>query len=82
MGRLLRSPGEVEAVTPLDIIFSCHVCSATFSEIYDGHHETVQGLSDGVNPKDRIVTKLFLTQCCHVICSKHLENGGRRLLHQ
>ncbi|KAF2788106.1 hypothetical protein K505DRAFT_411065 [Melanomma pulvis-pyrius CBS 109.77] len=76
MGRLLKAPSDAEDVTPLDIIFSCHVCSATFSEVYAGQHDTVQGLSDGINPKDRIVTRLFVTQCCHVVCSKHLENGA------
>ncbi|KAF2709276.1 hypothetical protein K504DRAFT_431651 [Pleomassaria siparia CBS 279.74] len=76
MGGLTTSSTKPEGVTPLDVIFSCHICSATCAEVYAGHHETVQGFTDGINPKERLVTKLFLTQCCHVVCSKHLENGA------
>lgn len=81
MAGLAKAPPEpqldVDAVTPLDVIFSCCVCNATFSEVYEGHCESVQQLSDGINPKDRLVTRLFLAgPCCHVFCSKHLEGGG------
>ncbi|KAF2662195.1 hypothetical protein K491DRAFT_282683 [Lophiostoma macrostomum CBS 122681] len=63
--------------TAIDIIFSCHLCNKTFNEIYAGHEdETVQGLSDGINPINRRVTRVFLTDCGHVICNIHLENGA------
>ncbi|KAF2275222.1 uncharacterized protein EI97DRAFT_81631 [Westerdykella ornata] len=65
-----------DGVTPLDVIFSCCVCNASFSEVYSGEQNTVQMLSDGINPKDRIVTRLFFASCCHVFCTKHLEGGG------
>ncbi|EMD96513.1 hypothetical protein COCC4DRAFT_65371 [Bipolaris maydis ATCC 48331] len=61
---------------PLNFIYSCSLCSATFADVYEGHHESVRGLSDGINPKDRLVTRLFLASCCHVFCSSHLEGGG------
>jgi hypothetical protein len=76
------APGATDSTpettcTMLDIIFSCHLCNETFNKIYAGHEgETVQGLSDGINPSDRAVTRVFLTDCHHVICIEHLENGG------
>ncbi|EUC35809.1 hypothetical protein COCCADRAFT_89769 [Bipolaris zeicola 26-R-13] len=61
---------------PLNFIYSCSLCSATFADVYEGHNQSVRGLSDGINPKDRLVTRLFLASCCHVFCSSHLEGGG------
>lgn len=60
----------------LNFIYACSICGATFADNYDGHNETVQGLSDGINPKDRLVTKLYLSGCCHVFCGEHIEGGG------
>jgi hypothetical protein len=78
IANLLRTlkPQEVDGMNPLDVIFSCCVCNATFSEAYEDHNETVQGFSDGIHPKTRRVTRVFLASCCHVFCSKHLESGG------
>jgi hypothetical protein len=76
MGGFTKAQPEPEGIAPLDVIFSCCVCSATFSEVYEGRSESVHGLSDGINPKDRIVTRLWLASCCHVFCSKHLDGGG------
>ncbi|PSN64195.1 hypothetical protein BS50DRAFT_499445, partial [Corynespora cassiicola Philippines] len=61
---------------PLDAIFACAVCSTTFSENYDGHTDTVKAFSDGVNPRNRLVTKLYLTSCLHVVCTSHFEGGA------
>ncbi|KAF1926138.1 uncharacterized protein M421DRAFT_225688 [Didymella exigua CBS 183.55] len=61
---------------PRNFIYACSICCATFADTYDGHNETVQGLSDGINPKDRVVTKLYLSNCCHVFCGEHIEGGG------
>ncbi|KAF2625490.1 hypothetical protein BU25DRAFT_396799 [Macroventuria anomochaeta] len=62
--------------SPLNFIYACSICCATFADTYEGHNETVQGLSDGINPKDRLVTKLYLSGCCHVFCGEHIEGGG------
>lgn len=72
----LKMQPSSDGVTPLDVIFSCQVCTSTFSEVYAGHREDVRGFSDGINPKERIATRLFLANCSHVFCSKHLEGGG------
>lgn len=69
-----------EGVTPLDVIFSCSVCGDTFADVYHGHRDTVDGLSDGINPKERLVTRLYVSACCHVICIKHIEGGHGKLL--
>lgn len=60
----------------LNFIYACSFCGTTFADAYEGHNETVQGLSDGINPKDRLVTKLYLSSCCHVFCGEHIEGGG------
>lgn len=70
-----KAPPEREAVTPLDCIFACSVCGDVFSEIYQ-QHDTVHGLSDGINSKERNVTRLYVTSCCHVVCIKHIEGGN------
>jgi hypothetical protein len=75
-----RPEAEPDGVTPLDVIFSCCVCNSTFSEVYKGPCETVKMLSDGINPKERIVSRLFLASCCHVFCGSHLEGGGKCLI--
>lgn len=69
---------------PRNFIYACSICCATFADTYEDHNETVQGFSDGINPKDRLVTKLYLSSCCHVFCGEHIEGGGecfRQLLH-
>jgi hypothetical protein len=66
-----------EEAAPLNFIYACSVCCYTLADVYEDHKESVQGLSDGINPKDRIVTHLYLASCCHVFCDSHLEGGGQ-----
>ncbi|KAL6158736.1 hypothetical protein ACJQWK_03703 [Exserohilum turcicum] len=70
-----KGPADLGAA-PLNFIYACSLCGASFADVYEGHNETVRGLSDGINPKQRLVTRLFLSNCCHVFCSSHLEGGG------
>lgn len=74
-GSVTVPPGE--GVAPLNFIYACSVCCYALTDVYEGHRETVLGLSDGINPKDRLVTHLWLASCCHVFCSSHLEAGGK-----
>ncbi|KAH8730307.1 hypothetical protein GQ44DRAFT_823623 [Phaeosphaeriaceae sp. PMI808] len=67
-------PGQ--GVAPLNFIYACAICCHTFADVHEGHNTTVKGLSDGINPKDRLVTRLFLASCCHVFCGSHLDGGG------
>ncbi|KAJ4378285.1 hypothetical protein N0V86_005985 [Didymella sp. IMI 355093] len=72
------SAPQTLASDPRNFIYACSICCATFADTYEGHNETVQGLSDGINPKDRLVTKLYLSSCCHVFCGEHIEGGGQK----
>jgi hypothetical protein len=73
-GSVTVPPGE--AAAPLNFIYACSVCCYTLADVYEDQNETVRGLSDGINPKDRIVTHLYLASCCHVFCGSHLDGGG------
>ena len=63
-----------KAVSPLDIIFSCCVCQDTLSNIYKEPDDRL-ALRQNENAFRRI-TKIYLTGCAHVICTKHFEGGG------
>jgi hypothetical protein len=65
-----------EEAAPLNFIYACSVCCYTLADVYEGYNETVQGLSDGINSNDRLVTHLYLASCCHVFCGSHLAGGG------
>jgi hypothetical protein len=69
------------SLAPLNFVFACSVCCLTIADAYEGREETVQGLSDGINPKDRLVARTYLASCCHVFCGKHLEGGGTLRMH-
>jgi hypothetical protein len=71
----VRVPSS-EAAAPSNFIYACSICCYTLADVYEGRNETVQGFSDGINPKDRLVTYLYLASCCHVFCGSHLEGGG------
>ncbi|KAF1921873.1 hypothetical protein BDU57DRAFT_463919 [Ampelomyces quisqualis] len=73
-GSVIVPPGE--AAMPLNFIYACSVCCYTFADVYEGHNKTVEGFSDGINPKERLVTHLYLASCCHVFCGSHLEGGA------
>ena len=70
-----EAPSE-QGVAPLNFIYACSVCCASVADVYESHNDTVQGLSDGINPKERLVTRLFLASCCHVFCAAHLDGGS------
>ncbi|KAF2085888.1 hypothetical protein K490DRAFT_67176 [Saccharata proteae CBS 121410] len=62
--------------SPLNIIFSCHVCQASISEIYDAGASSSDFHDGRPDTGDRRVTSLWLTECMHLVCGKHLEGGG------
>lgn len=74
-GSVTVPPGE--AAAPLNFIYACSICCYTLADVYEGQKETVEGFSDGINPKDRLVTHLYLASCCHVFCGSHLKGGGK-----
>lgn len=59
-----------------DIIFSCGVCQATINEVY-ATKESDRGFNRGDDGDDGIVAKLWITECSHITCAKHLPGGGK-----
>lgn len=59
-----------------EIVFSCSVCQATVSEVY-ATVESNHGFHSGSGDGDGIVTKMWIGECSHITCGKHLENGGK-----
>lgn len=58
-----------------EIVFSCHICQATISDVYatlDNNH----GFHSGSGDDNGVVTKLWIAECSHVMCGRHLEGGG------
>ena len=71
--------GDVVPVRELDIpeiIFSCGICQKSPSEIY-ASPENNKGFHSGSGDDDGMVTRLWLSECMHVICGKHLPGGGK-----
>lgn len=63
------------SLSATDILVSCSVCQDTLSSIYaedDGN----LGLRKSDDPHNGRITKLWLTECAHLSCGKHLEGGG------
>ncbi|KAI5276462.1 hypothetical protein E4T47_00672 [Aureobasidium subglaciale] len=56
---------------PLDLIFSCNVCHDSIRDIR-GPMQDGKELENIRKP----VAKLWMTECAHLICAKHLEGGG------
>lgn len=68
--------------SPADIVLSCTICQETLSTIY-ADDERNNGLhKDGKNPHNGKITKLWLTECAHLTCGKHLPGGGKSVLWQ
>lgn len=62
---------------PIEVIFSCQVCNNPISEIYE-EPDTDKGFRDSNGSStEHPVTKLWLTECSHLTCGKHLEGGGK-----
>lgn len=58
-----------------DIVLSCTICQETLSSIY-AEDDANRGLRKSEDSRDGRVTKLWLTECAHLTCGKHLKGGG------
>jgi hypothetical protein len=68
---------DVEEDVPLEmIVFSCGICQATIPEVYVTK-ESNQGFHSGSGDDEGIVTKMWIAECSHIMCSKHLPGGGK-----
>ena len=75
------TPQPVEDDVPLiEIIFSCAICQATVTDVYSST-ESNKGFHSGSGDEDGIVTKMWIAECSHVTCARHLEGGGEHLQH-
>ncbi|KAL8802570.1 MAG: hypothetical protein Q9182_003735 [Xanthomendoza sp. 2 TL-2023] len=64
-------PPRPEAI---DFIFSCSICQATLSAVYATHDD--DGLRRSADNSDGSIIRLWLTECAHITCAKHLDGGG------
>jgi hypothetical protein len=56
---------------PLDLIFSCNICHESIRDISSPVQETRE-----LEGTRKPAAKLWMTECAHLICAKHLEGGG------
>lgn len=66
---------DKDKIGPLDLIFCCGVCHETLRDIYSTT-SSEESLLDGRPPRNDDFTKLWMTSCAHLVCTKHLEGGG------
>lgn len=71
--------GEDDDIPLEELVFSCSVCAATLSDVYRTT-ESNKGFHSGSGDDDERVTKMWIAECSHVTCSKHLEGGGMLLI--
>lgn len=76
----IMSSGSDDEPTPTayEIIFSCSVCQATISDIYRDEPQIIStnATHNGNGSTEQMSTKLWLTECAHLTCGKHLDHGG------
>lgn len=58
-----------------EIIFSCGICQATVSELYPVHEDHLA--SHAADDDDGMGIKLWIGNCVHVFCGRHVEGGGQ-----
>ena len=69
-------------LSPADIVLSCTICQETLSSIYTDNDQHNGLRKDNEDPRDSKITKLWLTECAHLTCGKHLPGGGKFVLCQ
>ncbi|MCJ1469899.1 hypothetical protein MMC07_008543 [Pseudocyphellaria aurata] len=62
-------------LTPLDIIVSCSICQQSICDIYAAPEQS-DGLRQGPDLGNGKITRLWLAECGHFTCTKHLAGGG------
>lgn len=63
------------SLSATDIVVSCSICQDTLSNIY-ADDDGSSGLRKSTDPHSGRITKLWLTECAHLTCGKHLDGGG------
>lgn len=70
-----RRESDLDYLDPLDIIFNCNICHDSVRDIYPPNEN---GRDDSSRANDPVRDKFWMTQCGHLICSKHVERQGKR----
>ena len=66
----------VQNPSPLDLIFSCTVCQVTVGQLY-AENDKSRGLRGTADSDEAVITKLWLSECAHLTCGKHLDGRGK-----
>ncbi|KAK0947157.1 hypothetical protein LTR29_001440 [Friedmanniomyces endolithicus] len=70
------SEEDAKQALPLElIVFSCGVCQATLPEVY-ATKENNKGFHSDSGGDNGVVTKLWIAECSHIMCGKHLPGGA------
>ncbi|KAK1811045.1 hypothetical protein LTR12_014567 [Friedmanniomyces endolithicus] len=70
------SEQDAEEALPLElIVFSCGVCQATLPEVY-ATKENNKGFHSDSGGDNGVGTKLWIAECSHIMCGKHLPGGA------
>ena len=59
-----------------ELVFSCSICQATVSDVYSST-ESDKGFVHSSGDDKGIVTKMWVAECSHITCAKHLDGGGK-----
>lgn len=66
---------ELHLPRPIEIIFSCAVCQATIREVYKRPENDKSLRGAASSDQEQSITKLWLTECAHLVCGKHFQGG-------
>ncbi|KAK1068290.1 hypothetical protein LTR74_005788 [Friedmanniomyces endolithicus] len=70
------SEQDAEEALPLElIVFSCGVCQAVLPEVY-ATKENNKGFHSDSGGENGVVSKLWIAECSHIMCGKHLPGGA------
>ncbi len=61
----------------MEAYIKCSCCGATLAEIYGDSKDDYRGLRHGGDDDNWKITKLWFTECGHLVCGKHLRGGGK-----
>ena len=59
----------------VDFVISCSICQSPWSRIYTNDDDN-RGLHQNKGSGSATITKMWLTECAHITCGKHLRGGG------
>jgi hypothetical protein len=77
---MATSASSESIASPHEIIFSCSICQATITDVYRAFEGDLGFNAGDGGDQERVVTKLWLTECSHLTCGEHLGGGGPRHL--